>query len=164
MTGAQVSSQETHGAKYFQNGTADATVAQDVTGKAKMVPAANRSTCFIIGGVPFELAKQVRNGKERYTVLKAPADYKAEGEKQKAGLNIYKNIADATGCKQFVFDWGCKLYYWFPTQFVVSALLGRCVAPCYCCASQTGRVLLAWLALFLYGIFVGWRSYYWGYY
>lgn len=105
MTGAQVSSQETHGAKYFQNGTTDATVAQDVTGKAKMVPAANRGTCFIIGGVPFELAKQVRNGKERYTVLKAPADYKAEGEKQKAGLNIYKNIADATGCKQFVFDW-----------------------------------------------------------
>jgi hypothetical protein len=47
----------------------------------------------------------VRNGKERYTVLKAPADYKAEGEKQKAGLNIYKAIADATGCQTFVFDW-----------------------------------------------------------
>jgi len=97
---------EAPGAKYFQNGLSDNAVYQEVSGKAKQVPSNLRQTCFIIGGIPYDLAKQVRSSsKERYTVLKAPADYKADGEKQKAGLNIYAAIADATGCKQFVFDW-----------------------------------------------------------
>jgi hypothetical protein len=96
---------ELPGAKYYQDEISDASVYQEVSAKVKQAPAALRSTCFIIGGVPFELAKQVRSGKERYTVLKAPADYKAVGDKQRSGLNIYRAIADATGCRQFVFDW-----------------------------------------------------------
>jgi hypothetical protein len=80
------------------------------------VPESNRANCFIIGGIPFELAKQVRNGKERYTVLKAPQDYTSTGEKQKAGLNIYKALADETGCKTFVFDWDAN--------FTIGFLLG----------------------------------------
>ena len=96
---------ESYGAKYYQDNTPDATVYQDVKSKAGQIPANLRGTCFIIGGVPYELAKQTRNGKERYTVLKAPADYTPDGAKQKSGLNIYQAIADATGCKQFVFDW-----------------------------------------------------------
>ena len=80
------------------------------------MPSNLRSTCFIIGGVPYELAKQTRSGKERYTVLKAPADYKADGAKQEAGLNIYSAIADGTGCKQFVFDWDAN--------FTIGFLLG----------------------------------------
>lgn len=96
---------ETYGAKYFENSTSDETVYNEVKAKAKQVPADHRKTCFIIGGVPFELAKAVRNGKERYTVLDAPSAYKLESAKSKAGLNIYKAIADATGCNQFVFDW-----------------------------------------------------------
>lgn len=97
---------ELPGAKYYQNNMSDEAVAQEVSSKARQVPANLRGTCFIIGGVPFELAKQVRASKEeRYTVLKAPGDYKAEGEKQKAGLNIYQSIANTTGCRQFVFDW-----------------------------------------------------------
>lgn len=96
---------ETYGAKYFQGGVTDAVAYQDVKSKALQVPANKRSICFIIGGVPYELAKQTRNGKERYTPLKSPDAYKADGEKQKAGLTIYKAIADATGCQQFIFDW-----------------------------------------------------------
>ncbi|MDO8365387.1 MAG: hypothetical protein Q7T20_01235 [Saprospiraceae bacterium] len=96
---------EAPGAKYYQNNLNPGTVFQEVKGKASQIPANLRSTCFIIGGVPYELAKQTRNGKERYTVLKAPADYKADGAKQEAGLNIYAAVAEATGCKQFVFDW-----------------------------------------------------------
>jgi hypothetical protein len=96
---------EAPGAKYFQNNVSDESAYGEVKGKAMQVPSNLRSTCFIIGGVPYELAKQGRNGKERYTVLKAPAGYNADGAKQKAGLNIYRAIADATGCKQFVFDW-----------------------------------------------------------
>lgn len=101
----QTKAVETYGSKYFQNGTSDETVASEVAAKAKQVPTSHRKTCFIIGGVPFELAKAVRNGKERYTVLDAPSAYQLENAKSKAGLNIYKAIADATGCDQFVFDW-----------------------------------------------------------
>jgi hypothetical protein len=103
--GAASTSVETFGAKYFENNTTDQTVYSEVLAKAKMIPSGKRKTCFIIGGVPFELAKEVRNGKERYTVLSAPSAYKLEKAKSKAGLNIYKAIADATGCQQFVFDW-----------------------------------------------------------
>ncbi|MCC6282898.1 MAG: hypothetical protein IT262_19995 [Saprospiraceae bacterium] len=96
---------EAPGAKYYQNNLSPGAVYQEVKGKSAQIPSNVRSTCFIIGGVPYELAKQTRSGKERYTVLKAPGDYKAEGAKQEAGLNIYSAIAEATGCKQFVFDW-----------------------------------------------------------
>ncbi len=96
---------EAYGAKYYQDNTPDATVYQDVKSKASQIPSNLRNTCFIIGGVPYELAKQTRNGKERYTVLKAPGDYTPDGAKQKSGLNIYQAVTDATGCKQFVFDW-----------------------------------------------------------
>lgn len=105
MQSGQINGLETYGAKYYQNSTPDNSVYQDAMSKAKQVPGFARQTCFVIGGVPYELAKKLRNGSERYTVLNAPQDYKADGEKQKAGLNIYKAVADATGCKQFVFDW-----------------------------------------------------------
>lgn len=103
--GGSTKALETYGAKYFQNNTSDETVAGEVKAKAKQVPSDHRNTCFIIGGVPFELAKSARKGKERYTVLDAPSAYKLENAKSKAGLNIYKSIAEATGCNQFVFDW-----------------------------------------------------------
>ena len=103
--GSSTKALETYGAKYFESNTSDETVATEVKAKAKQIPADHRKTCFIIGGVPFELAKSVRKGKERYTVLDAPSAYKLENAKSKAGLNIYKSIAEATGCNQFVFDW-----------------------------------------------------------
>ncbi|MBC7410580.1 MAG: hypothetical protein H7339_19520 [Arcicella sp.] len=103
--GSKISSVETYGAKYFEKGTTDETVSTEVQAKVKQIPSDKRNLCFIIGGVPFELAKKVRNGKERYTVLDAPSAYKLDNAKSKAGLNIYKTIAETTGCKQFVFDW-----------------------------------------------------------
>ena len=103
--GGKISAIETYGAKYFQNNTADDVVATEVKAKTKQIPSDKREVCFIIGGVPFELAKKVRQGKERYTVLDAPSAYNLDNAKSKAGLNIYKSIAESTGCKQFVFDW-----------------------------------------------------------
>ncbi|WP_019948409.1 hypothetical protein [Hymenobacter aerophilus] len=96
---------ETYGAKYFQNGTDDATVAADVKTKMAQVPAGLRNTCFIVGGVPFEMAKEVRQDKERYTTLKAPTAYQFDNAKSKAGQNIYQAVQEASGCQQFVFDW-----------------------------------------------------------
>ena len=103
--GGKISAIETYGAKYFQNNTSDDVVATEVKAKTKQIPSGKREVCFIIGGVPFELAKKVRQGKERYTVLDAPSAYNLDNAKSKAGLNIYKSIAESTGCKQFVFDW-----------------------------------------------------------
>lgn len=105
LAGGAPKSVETFGAKYFQNGTDDAKVAEDVKVKSQQIPESLRQTCFIIGGVPFEMAKQGRQGKQRYTVLNAPEAYKLDNAKSKAGINIYRAVAEATGCKQFVFDW-----------------------------------------------------------
>ncbi|MDQ3141052.1 MAG: hypothetical protein M3Q56_02275 [Bacteroidota bacterium] len=115
-TGANIHASESHGSKYFQKSLSDDQVYNDVKNVASSIPNSNRKYCFILGGIPFELAKQIRNGKERYTVLKAPSGYTPSGEKQKAGINIYKALADGTGCKMFVFDWDAN--------FTIGFLLG----------------------------------------
>ena len=103
--GGQISALESFGSKYFQNGTSDADVFSEVKALAKQIPTNLRKTCFIIGGVPFKLAKEVRAEKERYTVLKSPSAYNVQDAQIKSGVNIYKAIQEATGCTQFVFDW-----------------------------------------------------------
>ncbi len=101
----QIKSVETYGSKYFQDNLDDQKVYNEVKEKANQIPSDHRKTSFIIGGVPFEMAKAVRQGKERYTVLNAPDQYNLDNAKSKAGVNIYKAIKDATGTDQFVFDW-----------------------------------------------------------
>jgi hypothetical protein len=105
MNGTSIMAQEGPGAKYFEKDMKDDAVYGEIKAKASLVPKAQREVCFIIGGVPFELANQHRQGQERYTVLKAPGDYSAEKPKIKSGLNIYKALIEATGCDTFVFDW-----------------------------------------------------------
>ena len=108
--------QDTFGSKYYEKNMDDATVAAAVKAKAAQVPASLRGTCFIIGGVPYELAKAVRQGQEPFTVLKAPTDYPQQsGAKMKSGLNIYRAMAEATGCQQFVFG--------YDTNFTIGYLL-----------------------------------------
>ncbi len=112
----EIISKETYGSKYFENGVSNETVLSEVQSLSKQVPADKRKTCFIIGGIPFELAKQTRNGKERYTVLNPPEAYVGKGEKQKSGINVYKAIAGGTKCGTFVFDWD--------SNFTIGFLLG----------------------------------------
>ena len=114
--GGKLTSVEGSGAKYFQNNMSDEAVYSEIKAKAEKVPFPKRKVCFIIGGVPFELAKQVRNGKERFTVLNSPDNYSTKDAKVKAGLNIYKAISDATNTQQFVFDWDAN--------FTIGFLLG----------------------------------------
>ena len=96
---------ELPGAKYYEKGTADEQVYNQVKTLVAKVPASKRNVGFILGGVPFTLAKQHRQGEERYTVLKAPGAYKASDKKMAAGLTIYKGLAEASGTDTFVFDW-----------------------------------------------------------
>lgn len=101
----QVRALETYGSKYYQDNVDDKTAYREVRQMAGNLPAGNTRTCFILGGVAFKLAQEVRNGEERYTVLKAPSQYSPEGAKMEAGVNIYKALADGTNCDTFVFDW-----------------------------------------------------------
>lgn len=105
IDGGKVVAKETYGSKYFQNGTGDAAVYAEAKNIGSMVPSSKTKTCFIIGGVPFDMAKQTRNGDERYTVINDPGDYTADEAKMKSGLNIYQGLKDGSGCDQYVFDW-----------------------------------------------------------
>lgn len=96
---------ELPGAKYFEKGTADDDVYNQVKAGMSKVPESKRNVGFILGGVPFTLAKQHRKGEERYTVLNTPQSYKAADKKMASGLNIYKALVDATNTDTFVFDW-----------------------------------------------------------
>lgn len=105
--GAQLKTVEAFGAKYYQNNTTDEVAYTDLKTKSSLVPTEKREICFIIGGVPYTLAKESRqNENDRYTILGAPDDYSAGDDvKKKSGLNLYRGIVDGTGTTTFVFDW-----------------------------------------------------------
>jgi hypothetical protein len=128
----QPQSAGTYGSKYFEYGVANETVANDVKAKAQKVPAQLRETCFIIGGVPYEMAKQVRQGQERYTVLDAASAYHFDKAKAQSGLLIYRALAEATGCQQFIFDWDANFTIGYlltlPTQSTATGLATAKVA------------------------------------
>ena len=116
MEGNQPRTTSTYGAKYYEKGLDAAVVAADVKAKAGQVPTGLSNTCFIIGGVPYELAKAGRQGEEPYTTLLGPDAYpQLSGAKIKSGLNIYQAVASATGCTQFVFG--------YDTNFTIGYLL-----------------------------------------
>jgi hypothetical protein len=105
MEEGEIQTRETYGAKYKQNDVDDAKVETDIVELAKVIPADKRGFCFIIGGVPFKMAKTHRVEYERYTVLNAPGTYTFDGEREQSGVNIYGALRKGSGCNTFVFDW-----------------------------------------------------------
>lgn len=104
--GDRIKSVEASGAKYYQDGKKDADVYSEITSVINQVPSNLRKNVFIIGGVPFKLAKESRNGEERFTALKNPDEYSAGTDVKKAsGLNIYRAIYDASNADAIIFDW-----------------------------------------------------------
>jgi len=107
----------TYGAKYYKHKLTNQEAYDSVKSFASMIPQNRKEHCFIIGGVPFGLAKNTKKDKdERYTTLLYPQDYltnadfygiKLEG-KTETGLNIYQAIYDGTQTPQFVFDWNAN--------------------------------------------------------
>lgn len=96
---------EVVGAKYYQNGVSDADAYKQLKDAINQVPKELRQYCFIIGGVPFQLAKEVRNGDERFTLLPNPDTYSSGSDvKLKSGLNLYRAIYEEAGSKT-IFDW-----------------------------------------------------------
>ena len=102
----RIKSLEGPGAKYTQNNMSNDEAYQQICKLVDQVPVERRDQCFIIGGAPFKMAKESRNGEERFTLLKAPSDYNASGnDKMIAGINIYKAIFDSSKTDKFIFDW-----------------------------------------------------------
>lgn len=102
----RIKSLEGPGAKYDQIPLTKEEVTAQITELVNKVPQSSRAQCFIIGGIPFKLASDTRQGEERFTLLGPPTDYNADGnDKKAAGLVIYKAIFDASGTDKFIFDW-----------------------------------------------------------
>lgn len=101
----QLKALEGYGAKYYQKQIAPNEVYNETSKLLSQVPEDKRKYCFIIGGVPYSLAKPIRQNHQRFVVLNKPETYTPEDEKQQAGLNIYNAIDKATeGKTDFVFD------------------------------------------------------------
>jgi hypothetical protein len=54
--GSSLRTLEAPGAKYYQNGKTDQEVYEEIKSKVSQVPQAKRVKCYIIGGVPFQMA------------------------------------------------------------------------------------------------------------
>lgn len=103
-------SQESYGSKYYKKNIEDLVVFEDVKKAASNVPSQKTNNCFIIGGVPYKLAKFIRKSKNRYTKLSTNIkDYNPlieKGDKKIiSGLNIFNAIIEATHTKNVIFDW-----------------------------------------------------------
>jgi len=116
VDGSRIAAFEGPGAKYYEKEMKDDAVVSQIKAIAQKIPTGKRETCFIIGGVAFELAKTTRENDERYTVLNNPETYNADKQKVKSGLVIYKALKEVTGCDTFVFDWDAN--------FTIGFLLG----------------------------------------
>lgn len=98
---------ETHGAKYYQKGTEDLKVFTDVKKIIASIPTQKRNRCFIIGGVPSQLASLINKEEKKYTSLNNFSEVISilsinGGKKTKSGLNIYKAIEGDSEVKEII--------------------------------------------------------------
>jgi hypothetical protein len=96
---------ETHGSKYQQKKIDHETVYREVTEIISLIPENLTKNCFVIGGAPYELAKQNEEYTDRYTVLNPLETYHSKDEKVIGGLNILNAIALTKNTRNFIFDW-----------------------------------------------------------
>ena len=62
MQDGKLVTHETFGAKYYKKDASDEEVAQQVRELAAQIPASHRQHCFMIGGIPYDLAKFQNGG------------------------------------------------------------------------------------------------------
>jgi len=102
--GTTIRTVEASGSKYFQSGISDAEVVAELANKTNAIPTQNRQYCFLIGGVPNDLAKTHGSNDSYYIPLNTLNSYTAgDNKKVASGLNILKGIQQTTNTA-FVFD------------------------------------------------------------
>jgi hypothetical protein len=103
-----VKTKESFGAKYSQDGTKDADVIASIRSILSFIPDNVKQNCFIIGGIPYKLAKtDAKTG--RYQYLRESYDmaqFKDDKDYQriKNGYLIYNTIHSELNGTEFVFD------------------------------------------------------------
>lgn len=110
---------ETEGAKYYQKGIEDKEVYDEVRKVAAKIPEKNRALCFIIGGVPYQMATYLKNDGRLLTSLDSDVNvYKSiKGKKVASGVNIFKAIQDETKVQQ--------TFYFLNGNFALGFLLSK---------------------------------------
>lgn len=112
---------ETYGSKYFKENVDDATAVVGVKRALSDLPGSRSKTCFLIGGIPYQMAKLQRNGKERYTTLSLDMNTysklaEEKGPQAACGLNIFEAVVRNANVQQVVFDWDAN----FTIGFLIS--------------------------------------------
>lgn len=95
---------ETFGSRYKEAGVTDQDARIGIKEAVAQVPTKNRDLCFLVGKIPFLLAKTTNNRSTRYTILESPKAYTFEKEQQQAGLNLYDALWEESTIS-YVFDW-----------------------------------------------------------
>jgi len=99
------------GAKAYKIPKSKEEVYDDIKNLFENVPEDLRERAFIIGGVPYKLAKKVKNDDEEYSTLLRPCQYDIQDFKEKNrvkmeyGLKIYEGIKDGTETELYIFPW-----------------------------------------------------------
>lgn len=98
---------ETYGSKYYQDESiVEDSIQNNINKIINKIPSQNKQNMFIIGGVPYELAKKVCT-KNRYVLLKKPENYFETNDNIKfnSGLKLYDYIYSTSKPQQVIFDY-----------------------------------------------------------
>ncbi len=112
LDGSKLKTIETYGSKYSKKSLDNKLVYKEIQSISSEIPKDKTKYCFIIGGVPYKLAKFTNGGKtgdKRYITLSSNAgDYslyaELKGEKILCGLNIYSAVLKTTSPQYVIFD------------------------------------------------------------
>lgn len=106
VTKEKIISFDTHGAKYYQKGTEDVLVYNEVKEIASKIPNTNKEFCFIMGGVPNQMVNTIYKNVKKYTVLSANCkEYSdVKGKKISSGINIFKAINEGAKANQYIYS------------------------------------------------------------
>lgn len=116
MQNDEIITKSSYGSKYYLEFVEDEEAYSKLKEVGTGIPKNFSKKAYVIGGVPYKLAKQTRQNKERYTVLSKLELYEPKNEKQRGGLNILKALKDGTGSEQFIFDWDSNFTIGFLLQ------------------------------------------------
>lgn len=101
----EIVSISTYGSKFYKSNIDDSVVYKDLREVASKMPKSKNKTVYLIGGMPYKLAKQTREGSERYTKLAPLESYAPKDEKERCGSLILKELRDIGKIEEYVFDW-----------------------------------------------------------
>jgi hypothetical protein len=107
MENNKIKTLEGYGSKAYKTEKSLEDVYNNIKTLIEDIPIELRERAFMIGGIPFKLAKGIKKDGEKYTILLQPNEYDKLKNKRKMeyGLKIYQGIKDGTQTKQYIFPW-----------------------------------------------------------